>query len=186
MISITRTQLIFMKQKVFALNTEQSMVKLLLEGCQNTFAELYDHYAPVLLGVITRIVGNEKISNEILQKTFIKIWEIKNSYDFYKESLFTWMIKIARETSETEQNIYYIKNQIPANSVYTRATERFSTQSNTTKAIAINKDENEVLDLVYFKGYSFTEAATKLNIASDTLKATLKIAIGKLNGTVIV
>ncbi|MBK7884438.1 MAG: hypothetical protein IPJ81_12115 [Chitinophagaceae bacterium] len=63
-----------MKYNFFLNDAEHNMIKLMQQGCQNTFGELYDRYAPVILGMITKIVDNEKIADELLQKYFVKMW----------------------------------------------------------------------------------------------------------------
>ena len=53
--------------------------------------------AGALLNVIYQIVKNREVSEEVLQDTFVKIWEKVGQYDEQKGRLFTWMFQIARK-----------------------------------------------------------------------------------------
>ena len=57
---------------------------------------IYDHYGDALYGIIYRIVGREEDAAEVLQDTFVKIWENGATYDPARGRLFTWMVNIAR------------------------------------------------------------------------------------------
>ena len=66
---------------------------------KDTFNVLYDHYAPILFGEIVRIVGSEKIAEEILTETFMKIWKNYSSEKTSNGRLLTWMLGLARKTA---------------------------------------------------------------------------------------
>ena len=60
------------------------------------FEEIYDKYAPAIMGIITRIVFDKTAAGIILEKTFIEIWKTRQMYEPSKESFFIWIVKIAR------------------------------------------------------------------------------------------
>src|SRR5436853_203766 len=49
-----------------------------------------------MYGIITRVVRNEDVAEEVLQDVFLKIWDKIDAYDASKGKLFTWMLNIAR------------------------------------------------------------------------------------------
>ena len=57
---------------------------------------LYDMYSASLFGVISRIVIDTDTAEDVLQDTFVKIWNSFASYSAEKGRLFTWMVNIAR------------------------------------------------------------------------------------------
>ena len=78
--------------------------RVLISGIQSgdraQFEDLYDNYAPLLLGVISRVVEDERIAAEVLKDTFIKIR--KDMIDGYcsADNLCTWMLSTARSLSQ--------------------------------------------------------------------------------------
>ncbi|MBK9105316.1 MAG: hypothetical protein IPL92_12295 [Saprospiraceae bacterium] len=49
---------------------------------------LYDRYADSLFGVVSRILGDDQIAEDILQKTMLKIWNGIDGFDPSKGLLF--------------------------------------------------------------------------------------------------
>jgi DNA-directed RNA polymerase specialized sigma24 family protein len=123
-----------------------------------------------------------------LQQVFNKIWENKTVFDFSKEHLISKMIKIARDTAwevirmgktnfngeipEPDKTVYFngIGNPLPEQNNAMGSALLFN----------MEKTSKEALDLIYFKGYSFTDAATVLNIPLSSLKEKVKMAIKEL------
>ena len=150
---------------------------------------LYDMYSASLYGVISRIVADTAIAEEVLQDTFVKIWNSFSSYSAEKGRLFTWMVNIARNLSidklrskdfrnqnknqELENNVDFIDEQ--RNSVYKPELMGLKDLVDTLKP-----EQKSILDLVYFKGYTHVEAADELGVPLGTIKTRLRMAIIQL------
>jgi RNA polymerase sigma-70 factor, ECF subfamily len=76
--------------------TEDELVMLLKGKNEQAFAYLYDNYSAAINGVIYRMVDNVELAEDVLQETFVKIWNNLSNYDPLKGRLFTWMINIAK------------------------------------------------------------------------------------------
>jgi len=55
--------------------TEEQLVSGLQKGDTEVFSCLYDQYSGALFGVIKRIIEDSDLAADILQDSFIKIWE---------------------------------------------------------------------------------------------------------------
>ena len=60
---------------------------------------LYDQYADSLFGLVSRILGDDQIAEDVLQRTMLKVWNGIDGFDPAKASFFTWMSVIARNTA---------------------------------------------------------------------------------------
>ncbi len=145
--------------------TEEELVNGIRGKCEDKFRLLYKMYAPALMGVISRIVRSDVAAEDVLQDTFVKIWNSIESYDSSRGRLFTWMAATARNTAIDQL--------------------RSRAQINTAKHSNIDPDtmhtsEKEVLDLIYFQGYTHSEASKTLNIPLGTVKTKLRRAINAL------
>ena len=58
------------------------LVILIKNKDQKAFAYLYDNYSKALFGIIFSIVQESEESEDILQKTFLKILIKKSSYNY--------------------------------------------------------------------------------------------------------
>jgi RNA polymerase sigma-70 factor (ECF subfamily) len=150
---------------------------------------LYDMYSASLYGVISRIVMDTAVAEDVLQDTFVKIWNSFSGYDADKGRLFTWMVNIARNLSidklrskdfknqnknqELENNVTFIDEQ--RNTVYKPELLGLKELVDTLKP-----EQKSILDLVYFKGYTHVEAADELGVPLGTIKTRLRMAIEQL------
>ena len=150
---------------------------------------LYDMYSSSLYGVISRIITDTPTAEDVLQETFVKIWNSFASYSTEKGRLFTWMVNIARnlaidkirskdfknqnKNQEIENNVTFIDEQ--RNTAYNPELLGIKELVETLKP-----EQKSILDLVYFKGYTHVEAADELGVPLGTIKTRLRMAIMQL------
>ena len=126
---------------------------------------LYGMYSGALLGVISRIVVQTEVAEDLLQETFVKIWNSAGSYDASKGRLFTWMMNVARNLSidklrskdykntnknqDIENNVNFIDEQKKVT---------FNADLLGLKDLVTNlkPDFKNVLDMIYFNFCEFS------------------------------
>ena len=158
------------------------------------FEYLYDTYKKSLLGVIFTIVKDDAIAEEILQDAFIKAWNSAYSYNSSKGRFFTWMLNIARNAaidktrSKNFKNIQ--KNQSADN--FVDILETYDSLEATTNSIGIKRFVDklaekckEVINLLYFKGYTQKEASEALKMPIGTVKTRNRNCINELRNIVL-
>ena len=174
--------------KKISLSEEELVSKL---KSQDTLAiqALYDMYSGALLGVISRVIQHTEVAEDLLQETFIKIWNSAGSYDNSKGRLFTWMMNIARNLS-----IDKLRSKDFKNSNKNQDIENNVDFIDAQKGITFNADVlgikdlvtslkpefKTVLEMVYFKGYTHVEAAEELNLPLGTVKTRIRMGIMEL------
>jgi len=150
---------------------------------------LYDMYSASLYGVISRVIQDEELAQDLLQETFVKIWNSIGSFDETKGRLFTWMVNIARNLAvdklRSKDFRNNSKNQDIENSVNLIDDQRNTTLNPETLGVKemvnnLKPESKAVLDLVYFKGYTHSEASEELGIPLGTVKTRVRIAINTL------
>ena len=169
--------------------SEEELVRAL--KAQETIAiqALYDMYSGALLGVISRIILQPEVAEDLLQETFIKIWNSAESYDNTKGRLFTWMMNVARNLSIDKLRSKDFKNSnknqdIENNVDFIDAQKKVTFNADLLglreMVVALKPEFTTVLDLVYFKGYTHMEAAEELNLPLGTVKTRIRMAIMEL------
>jgi RNA polymerase sigma factor (sigma-70 family) len=150
---------------------------------------LYDMYSASLFGVIVRIVQDEELAADLLQDAFVKIWNSFDLYDEKKGRLFTWMVNLARNLSvdklRSKDFRNNSKNQDIDNSVVTIDEQRNTTLNPDTLGLKemvdkLRPEAKEVVDLIYFKGYTHVEASEELGIPLGTVKTRIRLAISSM------
>ena len=165
---------------------EEDSIRLLKSGDQQLFGTLYDNYARALLGMIKRRIENDTIAEDLLQETFIKIWDNRSHYDHSKGRLFTWMVAIAQNLS-----IDYLRSkQNKFDEKINRTEDIISEIDKTTHTatqvdhIGLNRvvtnlkeEQRKLIDLVYFEGFTQEEISKKLNLPLGTIKTRVRSAL---------
>lgn len=163
---------------------------MLKEKRENAFQYLYDNYSPALFGIIRKNITDVNQASDILQEVFVRIFNNINQYDPAKSRLYTWMANLTRNLSidflRSRQNQKDKQNQTLENFVDNNDFIPHKVEMETSgiglKNIVQKLPENqyEVLNLVYFKGFTQQEAAEELGIPLGTIKTRVKMAITTL------
>lgn len=165
---------------------EDELIKAIRDKDKRGSEALYDMYSAALYGVIFRIVQHEEIAEDLLQDTFVRIWNSFNSYDSTKGRLFTWMVNIARNISIDKIRSKDFRNSSKTEDIENNVLSR-DIQSNNAlnpeilglkELVAKLKPEHKiVLDMVYFRGFTHVEVSEELEIPLGTVKTRLRNAI---------
>ena len=173
-----------------SLVSESILIEKLNQRDQQAFQWLYDQYSPALYGVVLRIVRDDEQAQDILQDIFVKIWKNLDAYDASKGRLFTWMLNVSRNTAidalrarkaqpsgairTDEDNVHIVDRQ--------HNTEQPSPDHIGIQEIVgrLRPERKQLIDLVYFGGYTHEEAAEELNLPLGTVKTRIRAALQEL------
>lgn len=166
--------------------TEPELIQAIQNKDKIGAEALYDMYSSSLHGVIYRIVLHEEIAEDLLQETFIRIWNSFSSYDTSRGKLFTWMVNIARNIAIDKTRSKDFRNSSKTENIENNVLSiegNFQSEMNPEtlglKELVekLKPDQKMVLDLVYYKGYTHVEVAEQLEIPLGTVKTRLRNAI---------
>jgi RNA polymerase sigma-70 factor (ECF subfamily) len=161
---------------------------------EKAFETLYNMYSESMHGVIFNIVRNNDIAEEVMHDVFIKTWDNANSYSSEKGRFFTWLLNIARNAAIDKLRSKSFKDSRKnLNSKYfVDILETNDSLDDKTDAIGIAKFVSklaekciEVIDLLYFKGYTQKEASETLGMPIGTIKTRNRNCINQLREMVL-
>ena len=165
---------------------EAALVSRLRARDETAMTEFYDRYSAALYGVIQRIVKAEDEAEDVLQEALVKIWHAIESYDPSKGRLFTWVVNISRNlaidkirsrqhrvssrTQGLDDSLAAQRQAAPA----TFRPEHVGLQEITKQLVP---EQRQVIDLLYFGGFTQSEAAEELNLPLGTVKTRARTAL---------
>jgi RNA polymerase sigma factor (sigma-70 family) len=167
---------------------EEDLLERLQCRDRKAFEDLYDRYSAALFGVISRILRDQALSEDVLQETFVKVWKKIHTYDPARGRFFTWMLNIARNLSIDKLRSKEIKYAASRTELDLTDFDR-SGPSETMQVDHIGLKEmvgrlpegqKEAIMLVYFGGYTHKEAAEHLGLKLGTLKSRVRLAMKRL------
>ena len=159
--------------------TQEELLPLLLKKDDRSFTLLYDNYSKSLYAIIFNLIKDKEAAVDVLQEVFVKIWKNIDTYNTSKGRLYTWMLNIARNTSiDTLRSKNFNNNQKNLSTDnFVHILDDNSKTINKIDAIGIKEFIKklkpkciQLIDLLFFKGYTQQEASDELEIPLGTVK----------------
>ena len=169
--------------------TQEELLPLLQKKDDRSFTLLYDNYSKSLYGIIFNLVKDKEESEDVLQEVFVKIWKNIDTYNTSKGRLYTWMLNIARNTSIDKlrsKNFNNSQKNLSSDN-FVHLFEDSNKVVNKIDAIGIQEFVKklkpkciQIIDLLFFKGYTQQEASEELEIPLGTVKTQNRMCMNDL------
>lgn len=153
-------------------------------GDQTAFAELYDQLAPLLHGVILRVLRDPAQSEEVTQEAFVELWRLAPRYEVSRGSVRSWATTVAHRraidrvrSEQASRRRTELETQKRAPAAQDVADEVVASMDATRVRRALDRltgIQRQALELAYFGGHSYREVATLLNVAEGTIKTRIR------------
>lgn len=153
-------------------------------GDQTAFAELYDQLAPLLHGVILRVLRDPAQSEEVTQEAFVELWRLAPRYEVSRGSVRSWATTVAHRraidrvrSEQASRGRTELETQKRAPAAQDVADEVVASMDATRVRRALDRltgIQRQALELAYFGGHSYREVATLLNVAEGTIKTRIR------------
>jgi len=158
----------------------------------SAMADLYDRFGRVAYSVIFTIVRDTGIAEDLVQETFLRVWNRMNGFDAERGALGPWLLTVAR--NRAIDHIRSAGARISRNAYELEEREYPSLFANAEEAIVIadqarrirlaldtlNEKQKRVVELAYFEDLNQTEIADKLGEPLGTVKTWARTALKRL------
>lgn len=153
---------------------------------------LYDRYGGLILTVAMRIVGDRELAEEVLQDTFLRVWNAADTFRSSRGQVSGWLIGIARNRAidmlRSRQHKTRLRERTPlpepgeADSFgVADETEAIATRQAVTDALSgLSMAQRQVVELAYYGGLSQSEIARQLGEPLGTIKSRTRVAMEHL------
>ena len=155
-------------------------------------ADLYDRYGRMMYALIYRMVHNSAAAEDLVQETFLRIWNRVQAFDQERGALGPWVLAVARNRA-----IDYLRSvdgRMAQNSLEVEKIEHPSRFRDFEKDILnldrarqlraafekLTPNQREVLELAYFEGLSQSEMAERMKQPLGTVKTWVRTALKTL------
>jgi RNA polymerase sigma-70 factor, ECF subfamily len=165
------------------------LVKRLKRRDPEAMAELYDRFGKVALAIIVRIVRDRAIAEDLLQETFLKVWNRVAGFDIDRGALGPWILTIARNraidyrrsTNSRVAQVGYDIERFERPLLFVDLEEQYADRDRLRHIqLAFSKltdNQKSVLELAYFEGLTQSEMAGRLNQPLGTVKTWVRTAL---------
>lgn len=166
---------------------EKLLLIKLKEGSFQAFEKLYTMYSGKLYNFMMRLSsGNQYMAEEVVQSTFIRIWEVREKVDS-DASFITFLCTIAknllmnmyqRQTIEYVYNEYLLKSGVDRDSQTEDAIDlRFLNDYIDSLAEELPTQRKKIFILSKRQNYTNKEIAEMMGISESTVATQLSLAV---------
>ncbi|MCS7050640.1 MAG: sigma-70 family RNA polymerase sigma factor [Thermomicrobium sp.] len=165
------------------------------DGDTRALERLYDRYARPVFSLALRMLGDPAEAEEILQETFVRLWQQAARYDANRGSFGSWLMSIAhnlavdalRTRSRRPQRADFVElaalppHHLDEAVVVHEAAEVSELRDRVRQALArLPEPQRQAIELAYFAGLTHSEIAAVLGEPIGTVKTRLRLGMQKL------
>ncbi len=155
----------------------------------HVMSALYDRYGRAAYSLIYRVVRDAGVAEDLVQETFLRVWNRAQSFDQDRGALGPWILTVARNRA-----IDHLRSTGGRMSASTTELDRienprlfanFEDSAMTLDRarrlqeafVKLTPAQREVIELAYFEGLSQTEMAARLKQPLGTVKTWVRTAL---------
>lgn len=160
-------------------------------GDDGAFEQLYDAISPTVWGLVRSVVRDHAQSEEVTQEVLVEVWRVAARFDPAKGSAMAWVATLAhrravdrvrsavasarREQVATDRSV-----PRPYDEVAERAGSRLEAQRLRRCVGHLTQVQRESVLLAFYRGYTYPEVATLLELPLGTVKTRIRDAMIRL------
>jgi RNA polymerase sigma-70 factor (ECF subfamily) len=176
---------------IYAGPEERALIARLQRRDPQALAELYDDYGRAAFSLVLRVVRDRAIAEDLVQETFLRVWNRVHLIDSEKGALGPWLLAIARNraidylrsSAGRERNAIEL-NETDHSGLY-REMEAEILISDQARRVREAMDRlapnyRTVMELAYFEGLSQSEMSVKMGQPLGTIKTWVRTALRSL------
>lgn len=164
-------------------------------GDSKAFRALYDETSSKLFGCALRILHKPELAEDVLQESFVRVWQSACDYRSSLSAPMTWMTTIVRnkafdalrskhcaleiDSEDFDKDI--LSNLIDWNATPLQALEASRNVRLLKSCLAeLDSAHRQVVYMAFFDGFSYSEIAHELALPLGTVKTWIRRSLGKL------
>ena len=149
---------------------DAGLVRLVAQGSEGALASLYDRHAASVLRVALGVLRDRGTAEDVVQETFLALWDRADSYDPSLGSTTTWLLTIAR--NRAIDRLRAASRRVPAGPI--------------SALVSDERDAAATIDWLVASGDVLAagapEPGPEVALASSETRAAVVAAIGTLDG----
>lgn len=169
-------------------DTPNLLARVARDRDRSAFAAVYDRLSPRVYGFLLKLLGNRTDADDVLQETFLQVWNQAERFDPSRASPDGWMLMIARSRAADR-----LRKRATAKTLGEPATEPATTAhpgeqletadsaGRVSAALArIPPEQGELIRLAFYDGLTHEQIARTLGLPLGTVKTRIRLGMMRL------
>jgi len=168
--------------------TDEHLVEQVLARDAVALQQLYQRHSSAVYSLAHYILRDGAVAEELTQEIFLTVWNKAEQYQAHQARFRTWLLSITRNRAidQLRQRRRRIQPDVSlddANAAEEHAplTEPIDSQRELHLLLRhLPPEQQQVIELCYFEGYTHEEIATRLGLPLGTVKSRILLGLKKL------
>jgi RNA polymerase sigma-70 factor (ECF subfamily) len=166
-----------------------TLVQSIAAGDQRALHALYDRAHRIVFTLIMRITANRETAEELTIDVFHDVWRGASRYDAASSTVLGWIMIQARSRAIDRLRFESRKKRshsgdVPPEAELADPSDRLELREQRealrAAVTALTPDERQAIEMTFFGGLTYAEAAARLNQPLGTIKTRIRSALHKL------
>jgi RNA polymerase sigma-70 factor (ECF subfamily) len=178
--------------KQLATLADEELMLRVRDGDSHAFAMIYDRHSAAAYSLSYRMSGRRGAADDIVQEAFLSLWKASGRYDAQRGSVRTFILGIVhnRAIDALRRSTVHDSRRASDEGIE----ERFAAVERTEVEVArrdeasevrsalneLPEDQQKVIELAYFGGFTHTEIAEMIDTPLGTVKGRMRLGLEKL------
>jgi RNA polymerase sigma-70 factor (ECF subfamily) len=165
---------------------EADLCGRMIMGDEAALAEVYDQYSSYVYGLAARVTADRRAAEDVTQEVFSYVWQRPEQFDPSRGSLRSWLGVITHrravdwvrhEASGRRAEARLGEEAIVAPDVEELATSLLTAERVRAAVSDLPAEQRRLVELTWFQGRTYREAASDEGLPEGTVKARLRRAL---------
>lgn len=172
---------------------DEELLAGISRGDASSLAALYDRYAPRAFGLILQILKNQTDAEDVVQETFLQVWQQAGRYDSNKGKPAVWILLLARcraldRLRKKQSKLVTLQNNLPVPPSPEPSADETALLNESQKLICsalctLSQEQQEPIRLAFYQGLTHVEIAEFLQLPLGTVKTRIRTGMQTMRTT---
>lgn len=171
--------------------SDEELLARIARRDETAFSEIYDRFTPRLLGLATAILRERPEAEDIIQESFLFLWNKASQFDATRGSAFTWMAltvrhraidrlrSLARRNPDRLEGSQFQGTALPPDLA---ASEHDRHAKAKSLLNSLPEEQRKMLGLAFLQGLTHSEISSRLNLPLGSVKTSIRRGLQRLRG----
>jgi RNA polymerase sigma-70 factor (ECF subfamily) len=156
---------------------------------------VYDRYGSIAYSVAVRVLGDPGLAEDIVQESFLKLWNHAASFDASRGSLRSWLLTLVRNQAidQLRGRASHERREVDLARAETMLAAGPGADPWRELSVAVEREavgkalarlpfeQKQAIALAYYGGYTQREIAEMSKVPISTIKGRMRLALEKLH-----
>ena len=175
-------------------STDEQLMLRVQQGHQAALSELYERYVNRVYGMALQKLADSAEAEDVTHDVFVNLWQRSSTFQPARGRLGSWPLTVAhnqivdtlrrrRRAGEAQEAM--ARDPVAVSEVAREDTAAIVEQNEEAQQVrraleTLPDDQQQVINLSYYQGYSQSEIAQRIQVPLGTVKSRMRLAMDKL------